>query len=213
MSLIITEEEFRSWTDERRRARLINCLSGIKSAVLIGSLSQDGQTNLAIFSSLFHLGADPALMGFIIRPDISARHTLENILESKYYSINLLPYKHHLEGHHTSARFPKETSEFKACGFNEEYFENSSIPFVKESKVKWLMKFVRSVDIEENGTHLIIGQVKEIHLPQEILAKDGALDISQTDPTLVTGLDCYHRVKKGTRYSYAKPNLVPHPLT
>ncbi|MGO3346471.1 MAG: hypothetical protein ACTIM4_14665 [Marinomonas sp.] len=45
----------------RYRTQLINSLSGFKSANLIGTCNAQGQTNLAIFSSVFHLGASPAL--------------------------------------------------------------------------------------------------------------------------------------------------------
>ena len=48
--------------EKRYRAQLINSLSGIKSANLVGTINKDRQTNLSIVSSVFHLGADPALM-------------------------------------------------------------------------------------------------------------------------------------------------------
>ena len=63
------------------RLNLINSITGIKPANLIGSISNSGQTNLAIFSSVIHLGSNPAYLGFIMRPigDVP-RHTYENIL-------------------------------------------------------------------------------------------------------------------------------------
>ncbi|MCR9205674.1 MAG: flavin reductase family protein [Halobacteriovoraceae bacterium] len=208
----LTLEDIEAWKDDRKRARFINCLSGVKTGVLIGTADEERKSNLAIFSSLFHLGANPALMGFVVRPDVSPRHTLENIKNIGYYTINILPFDEHLKGHHTSARFPEETSEFSAVGLSEEYFSNQLVPFVKESKVKWLMELVRIIDIEENNTHIIIGKVLEVLLPEEILDTDGTLDIAATNPSLVTGLDSYHQVKKGQRYTYAKPDREPKKL-
>ena len=49
---------------------LINSLGGFKSVALIGTKSEAGNTNLAIFSSIFHLGANPPLVGLIFRPII-----------------------------------------------------------------------------------------------------------------------------------------------
>ena len=75
--------------DRIQKIKFINSVSGIKPANLIGSISDTGQSNLAIFSSVFHLGSDPALLGFITRPTGEvARHTHENILENKQYTIN-----------------------------------------------------------------------------------------------------------------------------
>ena len=44
------------------RLNLINSCTGYKSANLIGSIDKEGNTNLAIFSSITHLGSDPAMI-------------------------------------------------------------------------------------------------------------------------------------------------------
>ena len=53
--------------EQRYRAHLINSLSGFKSANLLGTVDKNGQENLSIVSSVFHLGANPALLGMIIQ--------------------------------------------------------------------------------------------------------------------------------------------------
>ncbi|MFN6039875.1 MAG: flavin oxidoreductase, partial [Bacteroidota bacterium] len=65
--------------EQRYRATFINSIGGFKSVALIGTKNSSGQTNLAIFNSLVHIGANPPLLGFIVRPDSVERHTLENI--------------------------------------------------------------------------------------------------------------------------------------
>lgn len=45
--------------DQRERARLINSLSGFKSANLIGTCDKQGLENLAVVSSVVHLGSNP----------------------------------------------------------------------------------------------------------------------------------------------------------
>jgi len=78
--------------EKRYRANFINSVTGYKSANLLGTISSDGIENLAIFSSVVHLGSDPALLGFITRPTGEIpRHTFENILENKQYTINHIP--------------------------------------------------------------------------------------------------------------------------
>ena len=67
-----------------KRLKLINSITGVKSANLIGTKSNDGITNLAIFSSVVHLGSKPPLLGFITRTSKKVkRNTLENIISTK----------------------------------------------------------------------------------------------------------------------------------
>ena len=205
----ITKKELEAMTDGRHRARLINCLSGVKTAILIGTVNKENQSNVAVFSSLFHLGANPALMGFIVRPDVSPRHTYQNILDRGEFTCNILGSKFQKSIHHTSARFSEDQSEFKCCGLEEEYIDGFVAPFVKESPLKWSMSLVRVVDIPENGTHMVIGAVEGIFMEKDVRASDGFLNLYEIDPCLVSGLDCYHQVKEGQRYSYAKADQVP----
>lgn len=196
--------------DHRYRARLMNSLSGPKSTSLIGSVSKEGQTNCAIFSSVIHLGADPALMGFVVRPDSVDRHTLSNIIDTGVYTINTVSYDFCDRAHQTSARYNKDESEFDHCSLEAEYLDDWVAPFVKESLVKWSMRFIRKVEIAENGTYLIIGEVENIYHPTQILDEDGHLHLALTHPSVVVGLDEYCAVEKPQRFSYAKKNL---PLT
>ena len=48
-----------------RRLKLINSITGVKPANLVGTKSKKGVSNLAIMSSVVHLSSDPALIGFI----------------------------------------------------------------------------------------------------------------------------------------------------
>ena len=103
-----------------KRLNIINSITGIKPANLIGSINQKKKSNLAIFSSVVHLGSNPALIGFILRPEGKVRrHTYENILANNYYTINHLPNSKTENGHYTSAKFHSEESEFKHCNFIE----------------------------------------------------------------------------------------------
>ncbi len=74
--------------ESRYRALLINSLAGVRQAILIGTKSKDGCSNLAIFNSLIHIGASPPLWGFICRPEIVKRDTLNNILENIIVRLN-----------------------------------------------------------------------------------------------------------------------------
>lgn len=195
--------------EERYRAAFINSLSGFKSANLIGTIDQQGLTNLSIVSSAFHLGASPALMGLIIRPDRAARHTLDNLRETKVCTLNHVQEKIIMAAHQTSARYEKEQSEFHACGLTEEFQDNHQAPFVKESQVKMALELVREIELTENGAHMLILKIKDVYLPAECIEKNGAVDIERAGSTTVSGLDSYHQTSRVGRLSYAKVDKSP----
>jgi flavin reductase (DIM6/NTAB) family NADH-FMN oxidoreductase RutF len=188
----------------RKRAIFINCLSGFKSANLLGTQDSEGKTNLCIVSSVVHLGASPALIGLVIRPDSLARDTLDNIIETKSFTINHV-HRNILErAHQTSARYPKEQSEFQACHLLPEYLNGFMAPYVSESKIKFAVELVRVEKIPENGTNFVIGQIVDVHFPTDCWDADGSLDIGKAGTVTVSGLDSYHECDEIGRLSYAK---------
>jgi hypothetical protein len=56
------------------RLNLINAVTGYKPANLVGTAAPDGATNLAVISSVVHLGSNPALIGFIKHSGHRALH-------------------------------------------------------------------------------------------------------------------------------------------
>jgi len=204
----IDESEFSHFPD-RKRATFINGLSGYKSSNLIGTIDGNGHTNLSIISSLFHLGASPALVGFIIRPSSARRDTLENILETKCFTINHVNKDILEQAHQTSARYPQEVSEFDACDLTAEYLDQFKAPFVAESRIKMAVELVREEKIIENNTHFIIGRIKKVYLPEDCLDDDGHVDINRAGSLCVSGLDTYLEGELIGRLSYAKTDRKP----
>jgi hypothetical protein len=60
-----------------------------------------------------------------------------------------------------------------------------------------------------NGTHLIIGSIEQIHLSGDTRRNDGTLDLQGMDIVAGVGLDAYHTVTTGQRFTYAKPDHPP----
>ena len=196
--------------DKITRLNLINSLSGIKPANLIGTQSKEGQTNLAIFSSVIHLGSNPPLLGMVSRPDKDVpRHTLDNIEKQEYYTINHLNSDYIEGGHYTSAKFDKSDSEFNKCGFAEEYIDGFSAPFVEQSIIKLGMKLKSIVPIVINGTVLIIGEIVLISLPDNIMSSEGMLDLSLAKGTGISGLNTYYSLDKLKTFPYARVEELP----
>lgn len=197
--------------EQRYRGNLINCLSGFKPAVLVGTKSTEGQTNLAIFSNLLHLGANPALLGLLVRPAPAGteRHTWENIVATQHFTVNHVNEAIVPQAHQTSARYPRETSEFSATGLTPEWLADYPAPFVAEAIVKLGLRLIDQHHFDINHTTLLIGEVQTIHLPSEILREDGSLDLTQEHAVAACGLDSYYTTGTGCRYRYAKPDAKP----
>jgi flavin reductase (DIM6/NTAB) family NADH-FMN oxidoreductase RutF len=193
--------------EKQERVHFANSLSGFKSVCLIGTLNNKNQTNLAIIDSLIHIGSNPPLFGMIFRPGVVERHTLENILETGFYTINHINENIFKQAHQTSARYEREVSEFDVTNLNPEYKNDFFAPFVAESHVNLAMEFKEKVDLKINNTVLIIGEVKAVYFPENCLSKDGFLDIENAQTITCTGLDSYHKTIRLDRLSYAKPNI------
>ncbi|MFN3693605.1 MAG: flavin reductase family protein [Ignavibacterium sp.] len=187
------------------RTNFVNSLSGFKSANLIGTISKEGKTNLAIFSSVIHVGANPPLIGMLVRPASVPRHTYTNIKETGNFTINHINKEIFKQAHQTSARYDKEVSEFDECGLTPEYSATIKAPYVKESKVKIGCRFVEEHQIKTNYTIFIVGEILEIIIPDDVLMNDGYVDIEKAGTIAISGLDSYHETKKLSRLTYAKP--------
>lgn len=192
------------------RLNVINSVSGVKPANLIGTRASDGVSNVAIFSSVVHLGSDPALLGLIVRPAGKLpRNTYENIRETGEYTINHITPQIVQRAHYTSAKFPKGVSEFEKCGLTEEYVDSFTAPFVKESTVKLGMQFEEEIPITRNDTILVIGSVKLLIAPDNAASNEGHLDLEATDAVGISGLNSYYSLQKFAQFPYARPGELP----
>lgn len=202
--MLITKEDIKS-LDRIKRLNIINSITGIKPGNLIGTVSSNKVSNLAIFSSIIHLGSNPPLIGMITRPtDEVPRHTYTNILEQGFYTINHVPFEMTKSAHQTSAKYKEDISEFEACGFTEEYHGDFIAPYVKESKIKIGMKYVQSIPIEINGTILVIGEIQNIIISENIISEEGYIDLEHAKSVGISGLNSYYKLSLLDSYDYAR---------
>jgi flavin reductase (DIM6/NTAB) family NADH-FMN oxidoreductase RutF len=191
--------------EQRKRAQFINSISGFRSVALIGTRDTKGQTNLAIFSSIVHIGSNPPLLSFIMRPDSVERHTLTNIMETGFYTINHINADMYEKAHQTSARYPKNVSEFDAAQLTPAFKNDFVAPFVAESNIQIGMEFKERINININQTSMIIGEIKFVHYPTNCLLDDGFMDIEKAGTITSSGVDSYHTTQLLQKLEYAKP--------
>ncbi|MBC8033142.1 MAG: flavin reductase [Chitinophagaceae bacterium] len=195
--------------EQRYRATLVNSLGGFKSLVLIGTKSKAGTTNLAIFNSFFHIGANPPLFGFIVRPDSAERHTLANIMDTGIFTVNHVHEDFYKKAHQCSARYASNISEFEAVGLEEEYLQDFAAPYVKESRVKIGAELRERKDLSINGTILMLAQILYVSFPNQCMMPDGFLNLEKAGTLTCSGLDSYHTTNSIARLTYAKTDKLP----
>ena len=190
------------------RANFINSLTGFKSVNLIGTVNEQGQTNLGIFSSIVHIGSNPALIGFINRPLKAAPHTFANINTTGIYTINHIHPSFLQQAHQTSAKYLDGVSEFDEVGLTPEYLENITAPFVKESAIKYALSLQQIIPITLNDTFLVIGKVVSIHIETDIVSSDGFIQLDKSNTVCSNGIDGYYKTEFINRFEYAKPTSM-----
>lgn len=190
---------------QRYRTNLINSLAGYKQAALVGSISKEGNHNVALFNSVMHIGASPPLYGLLFRPETVRRDTLQNIRETGSYTINYVPVDFIDAMHQTSARYAPEESEFNATGLTPEWLPEIQAPFVQQAAVKIAMRPVQEIPITANDTTLLIGRIEKIMVQDIALTEDGFAPIHEANITACCGLDAYYNTQFLKRLPYARP--------
>ncbi|MBB3058431.1 flavin reductase family protein [Mucilaginibacter gotjawali] len=199
--------------DKQYRINLINSLVGYKSLHLLGTAGTDGITNLCMVSSVFHLGSNPPLLGLVMRPERDHNDTLRNISETGQYTLNNVLPEWYMQAHQTSASYPSRVSEFDTCGFTKQYVSGFKAPFVGQSTVRVALEPREFIDMEINGTTIIVGEIVHLLIEDKLICSDGTVDHCKAKTMTVAGLDNYCLPQPVGRLAYAKPGIEPHLYT
>ena len=191
--------------DKIYRINLVNSITGYKSANLLGTISNEGIENVAIFSSITHLGSQPALLSFFVRPNVVPRNTYNNIKEKKIFTVNHISKEKIDDAHHTSAKYGEDISEFDKTNLQSEYKKNWEAPFVKDSAVQLGCKYLNEYYLKENGCSMIVASIEIIFIREGLLDNDGWVELSKANIVTVNGLDGYALPKTIKRLKYARP--------
>ena len=190
------------------RLNLINSITGYKSANMIGTRSNSGEENVAIFSSITHLGSNPALLHFTLRPNTVPRDTYKNIKENMVFTVNHVSLAQIEQAHHTSAKYDENISEFDQTSLEPEYKMDWHAPFVKGAPIALGCRYLNEYDIKENGCVLIIAAIEHIFVEDKLLQKDGWVKLESGEVVAINGLDGYALPQLQKRMEYARPNEI-----
>jgi flavin reductase (DIM6/NTAB) family NADH-FMN oxidoreductase RutF len=194
--------------DKIFRLNLINSCTGFKSANLLGTKSTTGTPNVAVFSSITHLGSNPPLIGFVLRPTTVPRDTYKNIKETGVFTVNHIHSEIIADAHHSSAKYPENISEFSQTSLEEEYVDGFRAPYVKGAKIRLGFKFLNEYEIKENDTLLLVSEIEHLYIDSNIQEEDGWLNLQKADTVTINGLDGYAKPQLLDRFPYARPKTT-----
>lgn len=196
-----SSEEIKS-LDRAYRRDFINRITGAKLAWILGSFHPEFGENLALFSSIVHVGANPPLVGIVFRPSMGKLHSLRNINETKLFSLNSLPLKFRKEIHSSSANGSEELDDFDSIGLQREIDSSHPIPLVKEASIRMLLEPVELAPIRTNSNHFLVSEIKKVEINVAFLDSN-ELPIPE-GLTYVSGLDLYCKVESIQSMPYAR---------
>lgn len=201
----LDKEEILTW-GSRKRARFVNSLSGFKSATLIGTYDPEFGDNLSIVSSVVHLGSTPPMMGFVLRPPGKDAHTYKNIIKTGICTFSHVNEDIVEQSHQTSARYPRNSSEFEEVGLTSLRINGWKAPCVEESRVRMGLNLIDDMELA-NGCRFLTCEVNWFDVDSRGLCEDGYVDLNKLGGVSISGLDGYHKTPGIFRLSYAKTDV------
>ncbi|MEH6763617.1 MAG: flavin reductase family protein [Aequorivita antarctica] len=175
------------------------------------TVDSEGKVNLSPFSFFNVFSAKPPILVFSPARrgrDNTTKHTYENVLQVPEVVINIVSFEMVQQVSLSSTEYAKEVNEFNKAGFTELVSDIVKPPRVAEAPVQLECKVnnVIALGTEGGAGNLVICEVVKIHIKEEILDENGAIDPFKIDTVSRLGGNWYSRAKAGLFE-------VPKPLT
>lgn len=153
----------------------------------ISTIDENGINNLAPFSYFNMVSSDPPCVMFSTRRDNNTnKDTLENILNNNQFVVNLVTLDIVEQMNATSASVTSNVDEFELANLTPINSLSIQPKRVKESKVHFECEkmhhyFIKDAKGKETAC-VIIGQIKMIHIDDEILLENNRINIDKYKP-------------------------------
>lgn len=192
--------------DKRYRTALVNSIGGVRQA-FIGITGSDGKWNAGTFSNVTHVGAHPAQISVLFRPDNGQRHTYTNYKKQEQLTLVSLPFSENERIHNCSANAPEGVFEWTALGGEVSQIENWSHPI--PTKALWAieLKFIEEFQLN-NGCIYTVGTIQRIGIGKDtFISEQGYLNFEHS-PTLALGLNSYLSTGQRADRPYPKADTL-----
>jgi len=176
------------------------------------TMDAEGNPNLSPFSFFNVFGSNPPTLIFSparrVR-DNTIKHTLENALATKEVVINVVNYAIVQQMSLSSTEYAKGVNEFEKAGFT--MLKSDIIkPFrVAESPVQFECKVKDVIYTGDKGGagNLIVCEVVKMHISEDVIDENGAIDQHKIDLVARAGGSYYSRARDGF-FEIDKPLLT-----
>lgn len=177
---------------------------------LASTIDQDGNVNLSPFSFFNMFSSNPPIVIFSparrVR-DNTTKHTLENVLEVPEVVIGIVNYKIVQQISLSSTEYGKEVNEFVKAGLTMKDADLVKPKLIEDCPVNLECKVleVKHLGTEGGAGNLVICEIIKIHVRDEYLNDDGALDQKKLDLVARLGGSWYSRNNADNLFEVPKP--------
>lgn len=175
------------------------------------TIDKNGNVNLSPFSFFNAFGANPPTLIFspaLRGRDGATKNTLDNVREIDEVVINIVSYDMVQQMSLASTEYPKGVNEFVKSGFTMQKSVMVKPPRVFESPAQMECKVKQIIETGTKGGAgmLVICEIVLMHIKEDVLDEQGAIDPFKIDQVARLGGNWYSRAAKGLF-------VVPKPLT
>lgn len=173
----------------------------------ISSISEDGVPNLAPFSFFNAVGEDPPHVMFsTVRTGDKNKDTLNNVLATKQFVVNMATEELVEAMNATSIELPPDGNEFEYAGLTPVPSVKVKPFRVKESPITFECELVHHYSLEDHkngGATIMIGRIVMFHVDESVLQNDYKINMETYRP--VARLAGSNYAKLGEIFSIKRP--------
>ena len=159
----------------------------------ISTIDKEKNVNLAPYSFFNAIADNPPMIMFSItgqKKNISSKDTLQNIIETKCFVVNVVSKDLLHQMNQTSGNYPKNTDEFILAKLEKTNCVHIDVPRVKKSPASLECTLYKILKLPGVSNNMVIGKVIGVHINENIL-KNGIFDILAYDPVARLGYKDY----------------------
>ncbi len=152
----------------------------------ISSIDSKGNLNLAPFSYFNIVGDDPPHVMFsTVRTGGGNKDTLNNVMETKEFVVNMVTEDVVEKMNTTSQQVPPEINEFELAGLTTAPSLLVKPPRVLESKINFECRLVHHYELEDHtkgGAVMMVGRIVMFHIDDEIISDNFRINMNKYRP-------------------------------
>ena len=178
----------------------------------ISSIDNEGVVNLAPYSFFNAVCYRPPTVMFASgtgKGSDGMKDSRRNIEATGEFVCNLATWETRNQMNQTSAAVTSDTDEMKLAGLTPVSSKLIKVPRVAEAPVHLECRHLNSIEIpsweKDNRYFIVLGEVIGIHIRDELITKDGLVDIEKMIPIGRMGYNDYTRIEGNTLFTMIRP--------